>query len=185
MTVGRRRSTRCAHRDRRDDGLPRGAARDAEVSAVTYDSRRVVPGAVFVALRGLKADGADVRRAGRSRAARSLIVAESRRGPRAVRRHGSSSAMRGWRSRCSPTRSTTIPAAACTSSASPAPTARPRRRICSPSILDAAGLQGGPARHRDLPPRRRRARSVAHDARSARRAAAARRDDPPGLQSRA
>jgi UDP-N-acetylmuramoyl-L-alanyl-D-glutamate--2,6-diaminopimelate ligase len=30
----------------------------APVTAVTYDSRRVTPGTVFVALRGLKADGA-------------------------------------------------------------------------------------------------------------------------------
>ena len=52
------------------------------------------------------------------------------------------------------------------------------------SILDAAGLKAGLARHGDLPPRRRGARSLAHDARSAGRAAAARRDDPAGLQVR-
>jgi UDP-N-acetylmuramoyl-L-alanyl-D-glutamate--2,6-diaminopimelate ligase len=33
-------------------------ARDERISAVTYDSRRAVSGSVFVALRGLKADGA-------------------------------------------------------------------------------------------------------------------------------
>jgi UDP-N-acetylmuramoyl-L-alanyl-D-glutamate--2,6-diaminopimelate ligase len=36
-----------------------GLADDADVSAITYDSRRAVAGSVFVALRGLKADGAE------------------------------------------------------------------------------------------------------------------------------
>jgi UDP-N-acetylmuramoyl-L-alanyl-D-glutamate--2,6-diaminopimelate ligase len=35
------------------------ARRDERVSAVVYDSRRATPGSVFVALRGLKADGAE------------------------------------------------------------------------------------------------------------------------------
>jgi UDP-N-acetylmuramoyl-L-alanyl-D-glutamate--2,6-diaminopimelate ligase len=48
------------------------------VTAVAYDSRRVVAGAVFVALRGLKADGAGFVPQARARGA-SLIVAETAR----------------------------------------------------------------------------------------------------------
>ena len=36
-----------------------GLARDADMSAIVYDSRRAIPGSVFVALRGLKADGTE------------------------------------------------------------------------------------------------------------------------------
>ena len=55
-----------------------GIADAAEVSAVTYDSRRAVPGSVFVALRGLKADGATFAPQAIGRGA-ALIVAESGR----------------------------------------------------------------------------------------------------------
>ena len=34
-----------------------GIKSNAPISAIAYDSRRVVPGAVFVALKGLRADG--------------------------------------------------------------------------------------------------------------------------------
>jgi UDP-N-acetylmuramoyl-L-alanyl-D-glutamate--2,6-diaminopimelate ligase len=50
-------------------------AQDAVVSAVTYDSRRAVPGSVFVALRGLKTDGAVFAAQAAARGA-SLIVGE-------------------------------------------------------------------------------------------------------------
>ncbi|MCA1586268.1 MAG: UDP-N-acetylmuramoyl-L-alanyl-D-glutamate--2,6-diaminopimelate ligase [Acidobacteria bacterium] len=40
-----------------DNSTMPGAARTVEVSSIVYDSRRAVPGALFVALRGLKADG--------------------------------------------------------------------------------------------------------------------------------
>ena len=39
------------------DAPPAGLAGNASISAIAYDSRRVVPGAVFVALKGLRADG--------------------------------------------------------------------------------------------------------------------------------
>ena len=52
-----------------------GQTREQEISAVTYDSRRVVSGSVFVALRGLKADGMDFVPQARARGA-SLLVAE-------------------------------------------------------------------------------------------------------------
>jgi UDP-N-acetylmuramoyl-L-alanyl-D-glutamate--2,6-diaminopimelate ligase len=41
-----------------NDEFAAGLARQTPVTAVTYDSRRAAPGSVFVALRGLKADGA-------------------------------------------------------------------------------------------------------------------------------
>jgi UDP-N-acetylmuramoyl-L-alanyl-D-glutamate--2,6-diaminopimelate ligase len=53
-------------------------ARDAEVSAVTYDSRRATAGSVFVALRGLKADGAEFAAQAISRGA-ALVLAETPR----------------------------------------------------------------------------------------------------------
>ena len=55
-----------------------GLAHDAGVSAVTYDSRRAVAGSVFVALRGLKADGTEFAAQAAARGA-SLIVTESPR----------------------------------------------------------------------------------------------------------
>ncbi|MGH9176233.1 MAG: UDP-N-acetylmuramoyl-L-alanyl-D-glutamate--2,6-diaminopimelate ligase, partial [Vicinamibacterales bacterium] len=55
-----------------------GVAREIEVAAVVYDSRRVVNGSLFVALRGLKADGVDFVPQAVARGA-ALVVAE---GPR-------------------------------------------------------------------------------------------------------
>ncbi len=55
-----------------------GAARRADVSAVIYDSRRATAGSVFVALRGLKADGAEFVPQAVRRGAR-VIVAEAAR----------------------------------------------------------------------------------------------------------
>lgn len=52
----------------------RGAARDAVVSAIVYDSRRAVPGSVFVALRGLKADGARFAWQAVDRGARAVVA---------------------------------------------------------------------------------------------------------------
>ncbi len=52
-----------------------GTAADAEVSAIAYDSRRVVKGSVFVALRGLKADGTTFASQAAARGA-ALVVAE-------------------------------------------------------------------------------------------------------------
>jgi UDP-N-acetylmuramoyl-L-alanyl-D-glutamate--2,6-diaminopimelate ligase len=58
------------------EATPAGSlARDAVVSAVTYDSRRAVAGSVFVALRGLKTDGAVFAAQAAARGA-SLIVGE-------------------------------------------------------------------------------------------------------------
>jgi UDP-N-acetylmuramoyl-L-alanyl-D-glutamate--2,6-diaminopimelate ligase len=53
-------------------------AQDAAVSAVTYDSRRAMGGTVFVALRGLKADGVNFAAQAVSRGA-ALVVAETPR----------------------------------------------------------------------------------------------------------
>ena len=55
-----------------------GLARESSVSVVAYDSRRVVNGAVFVALRGLKADGAEFVPQAIGRGA-ALVVAEGAR----------------------------------------------------------------------------------------------------------
>ena len=53
-------------------------ARDAVVSAVTYDSRRAMPGSVFVALRGLKADGVEFAAQAASRGS-TMVIAETPR----------------------------------------------------------------------------------------------------------
>ena len=101
------------------------------VSAIVYDSRRVAPGSVFVALRGLEG-----RRRARScrRRSRAAPRASSPKQPRpaaiarAVARRqrraaGAGAARRRVLRPSEPAR--------CRSSASPAPTARRRRRTCS------------------------------------------------------
>jgi UDP-N-acetylmuramoyl-L-alanyl-D-glutamate--2,6-diaminopimelate ligase len=55
-----------------------GLARDVGVTSITYDSRRAVPGSVFVALRGLKTDGAAFVPQAVTRGA-AFVVAESTR----------------------------------------------------------------------------------------------------------
>jgi UDP-N-acetylmuramoyl-L-alanyl-D-glutamate--2,6-diaminopimelate ligase len=49
------------------------AAADAPVAAIAYDSRRVVPGSVFVALKGLKADGGAFAQQAVARGARAIV----------------------------------------------------------------------------------------------------------------
>lgn len=61
-----------------DDALSRSTARDAVVSAIVYDSRRAIEGSVFVALRGLKADGVTFVTQAVTRGA-SIVVTESPR----------------------------------------------------------------------------------------------------------
>ena len=62
--------------------LERAQLADAKtnVTAVTYDSRQATPGSVFVALRGLHADGAAFARDAVARGA-VAVVAEIRRQP--------------------------------------------------------------------------------------------------------
>ncbi len=57
-------------------GIADAGAPDRIVTAVAYDSRRVTPGAVFFALRGLKADGAAFAQQAAARGA-ALVVAET------------------------------------------------------------------------------------------------------------
>ncbi len=57
---------------------PAGPAPDPAISAVTYDSRRVVPGSVFVALKGLRADGGAFAEQAAARGA-IAVVSESAR----------------------------------------------------------------------------------------------------------
>ena len=58
MTVGDVLDTLASNHDRRVV-VRRAAAARPTVSAVVYDSRRAIAGSVFVALRGLKADGTE------------------------------------------------------------------------------------------------------------------------------
>jgi UDP-N-acetylmuramoyl-L-alanyl-D-glutamate--2,6-diaminopimelate ligase len=57
-----------------------GMTNSAAVSAITYDSRRAMAGSVFVALRGLKADGAAFASQAISRGS-ALVIAETPRPP--------------------------------------------------------------------------------------------------------
>ena len=86
--------------------------RASAVTGIAYDSRAVEPGQVFVALKGLHADGAAfVRQAVERGAARRRIGA-----PGAARRsawRGRRSPTRGWRSRFWRRRSTGIRATRC------------------------------------------------------------------------
>ena len=60
------------------DATPTGLDRDRAVSAIAYDSRRVTAGAVFVALKGLKADGVTFAEQAVARGAQA-VVSESPR----------------------------------------------------------------------------------------------------------
>ncbi|MEZ5286048.1 MAG: Mur ligase domain-containing protein [Vicinamibacterales bacterium] len=53
---------------------PPGMSPDVPVASIAYDSRRVAPGAVFVALRGLKADGAAFASQALSRGAVAIVA---------------------------------------------------------------------------------------------------------------
>jgi UDP-N-acetylmuramoyl-L-alanyl-D-glutamate--2,6-diaminopimelate ligase len=61
-------------RDLAVDTPPAGWPADAPVAAIAYDSRRVAPGAVFVALKGLKADGAAFAEQAVARGARAVVA---------------------------------------------------------------------------------------------------------------
>ena len=157
------------------DDAPRADAAAGVVTGVAYDSRAVAPGQVFVALKGLQADGAAFARQAIERGAAAIVSEQPRAGrrPRAV---GRRRATRGWRSRCSPT-------------AFYRPSERRdaggrhhrHERQDDDGVSARVDLRGRRhpvrhARHRRLPHRRRGPRGDAHDARSAGRAAAAARD---------
>ncbi len=55
------------------DPPPPGLSRDQAITAITYDSRRVVPGSVFVALKGLRADGGAFTEQAASRGAIAVV----------------------------------------------------------------------------------------------------------------
>jgi UDP-N-acetylmuramoyl-L-alanyl-D-glutamate--2,6-diaminopimelate ligase len=63
-----------------DASVFENVALDARVSAVIYDSRRAIPGSIFVALRGLKADGTQFVTQAAERGA-AAVVAETARPP--------------------------------------------------------------------------------------------------------
>ena len=113
------------------DAAPRADAAVGAVTGVAYDSRAVAPGQVFVALKGQHADGAAFARQAIERGAVGDRRPSSRRRPASHvpwvdRRRRAPRAGACW-----PRRSTAIRAARCGWSASPARTARRRRRICS------------------------------------------------------
>ena len=60
------------------EGAPSALAPDRAVSAIAYDSRRVTAGAVFVALKGLKADGVTFAEQAVARGAQAVVSESSR-----------------------------------------------------------------------------------------------------------
>ena len=139
----------CSRARARDRGLFRRArdalapaAAAARCPAIAYDSRAVDAGAVFVALRGLHADGAAF--APQAIARGAVAVVSETPAPAGVdvpwvqveRRAARAGGARRGVLRPSEPR-------AARSSASPAPTARRRPRTCSPSIFEAAGVTCG------------------------------------------
>ncbi len=155
-----------ALRDLAVDAPSAGLKANASISAIAYDSRRVVPGSVFVALKGLRADGGAFAEQAAQRGAHGDRLGIGAAGfDRRFR--GSPSAMRDWRWRCSPIVSSITRAAACRSSVSPARTARRRPPICwrpsstrpafapacsAPSRIASAARTAKPrAPHRKLP----------------------------------
>jgi UDP-N-acetylmuramoyl-L-alanyl-D-glutamate--2,6-diaminopimelate ligase len=73
-----------ALRDLAADAPPAGINPNASISAIAYDSRRVVPGAVFVALKGLRADGGAFAEQAAQRGAIAIVSESPRPGAVAV-----------------------------------------------------------------------------------------------------
>ena len=69
-----------ALRDLAVDTPSAGSNRNAPISAIAYDSRRVVPGAVFVALKGLRADGGAFADQAAQRGAAAIVSESPRNG---------------------------------------------------------------------------------------------------------
>ena len=158
---------------------PAGVARNAPIAAIAYDSRRVVPGSVFVALKGLKADGgAFVEQAIVARREGDRVgIGAARHDRRALAHRSRRAAGAGAAGR------------SFLRSSEPAHAGHRRHRH---QRQDHHGLPAAvdprcrrPARrhagHRRLPHRRRGSRSLTHHARSPGRAAALERDDRAGL----
>ena len=73
-----------ALRDQAVDAPSAGLNRNASISAITYDSRRVVPGSVFVALKGLRADGGAFAEQAAQRGAMAIVSESARPDPISV-----------------------------------------------------------------------------------------------------
>ena len=76
-----------------------GAMPSAAVTGIAYDSRAVVPGQIFVALKGVQADGTAFVRQAVERGA--IAVVSEHPAPAKSASHGSRSPTRVWRSRFS------------------------------------------------------------------------------------
>ena len=172
------RAARRAARPRPDSGRRRAAGRSrgrrgdaaspttrAPCSPATCSSRSKASTPTAPRSRARRSSAAPPRSSPSSRAPEGVHVPWAMVDGRAARARG---AGRG--------RSTAIRAARCGSSASPAPTARRRRRICSRRSSRPPAFRCGVLGTVALPHRRRGARGDAHDARSAGRAGAAARD---------
>ena len=59
---------------------PAGVAGNAPIAAIAYDSRRVIPGSLFVALKGLKADGGAFVEQAVSRGAKAIVSESAKPG---------------------------------------------------------------------------------------------------------
>ncbi len=73
-----------ALRDQAIDAPSAGLARNASISAVAYDSRRVVAGSVFVALKGMRADGGAFAEQASQRGAVAIVSESPRPAPVSV-----------------------------------------------------------------------------------------------------
>ena len=139
-----------------------GVNADQLIAAVAYDSRRVVPGAVFVALKGQRADGGAFVEQAASRGA-AAVVSESARPESmgipwiSVSDARLSLALLADRFFDHPSRR--MPVVGVTGTNGKTTTA-----YLLSSILDAAGLRAGMPRHGRVSHRRRRSRSIADHA---------------------
>ena len=143
MTVGEllralapacRRSTQSPLSERR-------RALDAPCTGVTHDSRRAAPGAVFVALRGLKADGAAFAPQAIAAARRPSSPKQPR--PPASACRGSSSATRASRWRCWRPSSSATRAARCSVVGITGTNGKTTTSYLVSAIFEAAGITCG------------------------------------------
>ena len=162
MTLGdlARGPARAAASSPRAPRLPEALAARRALGDRRTTRASAVPGRVFVALRGLKADGAAFAPQAVARGA-AAVVAESPAPAGVDGAVGAGRATRGSRSPRSPPSFFGHPSRrAARSSASPAPTARRRRAYLLRVDLRGRRHPVRPARHRRLPHRRREDREA-------------------------
>ena len=160
---------------------PHRRRRRSPITAVTHDSRKAGPGALFVAIRGLATDGNQFVEAARKKGAAAIA---SEQPAAAGRRPGCRCRTRARPWPCSPPPCSASPRSALELVGVTGTNGKTTTTYLIDAALRAAGHKVGPARHRAVPHRRPAGRGRAHDARGLRPAGALPGDGGRGLHAR-